>query len=358
MTGVTVLSGGVDSLYVSASGHVAGGLTLCLSRMVEMAGGEPVPFSFDDADPDMHLRLHGWRGYPFWISSPRFELYVGASKPFPAVYVQLHSAYIHAVGLEAAAQETERTLLRHVFPKGFTPMASRVDVYADEQGWEPVHADFHRFVCRGVRRRMYEVPRELHGRGRQLSGFTFGAGDILARVYNKTLETALRGVTWPALLWEAHDPERPVWRVEFQYRRKALSSFGLRSIGDVLHGRQGLWDYGMRWLSLREPGRHADRDRWQEAQAWTVLRSAQLGSPRSELVREHIRAADEVRLVRGLVGYATSLEAMGSARDLDGALAREVPATRRYLASRGVRFHDIVEAKRQRRLALTGGDAQ
>jgi hypothetical protein len=52
------------------------------------------------------------------------------------------------------------------------------------------------------------------------------------------------------------------------------------------------------------------------------------------------------------------LEAMGSARNLDGALAREVPATRPYLASRGVRFHDIVEAKRQRRLALTGGDAR
>jgi hypothetical protein len=75
-------------------------------------------------------------------------------------------------------------------------------------------------------------------------------------------------------------------------------------------------------------------------------------------VREHIRVADELRLVRGLVGYATSLEAMGSARDLDGALAREAPVTRRYLASRGVRFQDIVEEKRRRRLVLTGGVAQ
>jgi hypothetical protein len=111
----------------------------------------------------------------------------------------------------------------------------------------------------------------------------------------------------------------------------------------------------MKWLSLRQPGKHADRDRWQEAEAWTVLRSAQLGSPRSELVREHVHLADEVRLVRGLVGYATSLEAMGSARDLDGALAREAPATRRYLASRGVRFQDIVEEKRRRRVTLTEG---
>ena len=73
MTAVTVLNRGVDSLYLSASGHVIDGLTQCLSRMVEMASGEPVPFSFEDAGPDMYLRLHGWRGYPFWISSPRFD---------------------------------------------------------------------------------------------------------------------------------------------------------------------------------------------------------------------------------------------------------------------------------------------
>jgi len=352
MTGVTVLNSGVDSLYLSASGQVIDGLTQGLSRMVEMASGEPVPFSFESAEPDMHLRLHGWRGYPVWISSPRFELCIGASKPFPAVYVQLHSAYIHAVGVEAAAQDAERLLLRHIMPKGFTTVVSRMDVYADEQGWEPVHADFHCFVCRGVRRRMYEVSRELHGRGRRLSGFTFGAGDILARVYDKTLETTLRGVTWPALMWEGRDPERPVWRVEFQYRRKALSSFSIRGVGDALRGRQDLWDYGTRWLSLRRKGRHGDRDRWQEAEEWAALRGAQLGSPRSHLVREHIRGADELRLVRGFVGYATSLAAVGNTGELAGVLSREVPAAQRYLVSTGQRFDAIVERKRSRWITL------
>jgi len=356
VTAVRVLSSGIDSLYLSASGHLSDGLTLCLSRMVEMAAGEPVPFSFDgDAEADMVLRLHGWRGYPYWISSPRFEVCIGASKPFPPVYVQLHSAYIHAVGVEAAVEDAGRLLLRHMLTKGFTTVVSRIDVYADEQGWEPVHDDFFHFVCRGVRRRLYEVPREMHGMGRQLSGFTFGAGDIVARVYDKTLETRARGVTWPALLWDGADAERSVWRVEFQYRRRALSSFGIRGVGDALRGRQDLWDYGMRWLSLRRKGRHADRDRWHESQEWAVLRGAQLGSPRSYLVRERIHGADELRLVRGLVGYATSLAALGSTGELAGMLSREVPATRRYLTSSGQRFDEIVERKRSRRVTLPAG---
>jgi hypothetical protein len=36
-------------------------------------------------------------------------------------------------------------------------------------------------------------------------------------------------------------------------------------------------------------------------------------------------------------------------------LSREVPATRRYLASTGQRFDDIVEHKRSRRVTLPAG---
>jgi hypothetical protein len=54
-----------------------------------------------------------------------------------------------------------------------------------------------------------------------------------------------------------------------------------------------------------------DFSRWGEHPGRSTLRGVQLGSPRCGLVRERIHQADERRLVRGLVGYATSLEAMG-----------------------------------------------
>ncbi len=355
MTAVRILAAGIDTLYVSVRGDLWDGLLPALRNMVEMAGGETVAFSIRDAGPDFLLRPHGWRGYPFWISSPRFELCLGAAAPFPPAYVQLHAPYLHLLGVDDAVQEVEEFLAVDVFHGPLEMAASRVDVYADEQGWVPEPEDFHRFACRGVRRRMYEVPAQLHAAGRRLSGFSFGAGEVLARVYDKTLEMQVRGSTWQETVWAERDPDRHVWRVEFQFRREALQSFGVRSVADALRARQGLWEYGTRWLSLRRPTRHTRCSRWPEAETWTQLRGARIGSPHSELVRERVRQADELRLVRGFVGYATSLTAMGSARDLEltGVLARDVPSARHYLAKRGVRFAEIVADKRRRRINLT-----
>jgi len=354
MTAITVLASGVDSLYLSMRGELFDGLTVCLASMVDLNRhtGEPIPFSFHDAEPDLLLRLHGWRTWPFWISSPRFELYVGAPAPFPAAYAQLHSGFIHQVGIHRAIQELEEIVTRFVIPRAPRITVSRVDLYADEQGWQPEHDDFFRFTCRATMRRLYEQPSQLHTSGRRLSGFVFGKGDVLARIYDKSLEMQRRGETWQQAVWQDANPRRPVWRVEFQFRRGALARFGISGVGEALAARQGLWDYGMRWLSLRQPARHVRRARWPEARPWTALRDAHMGSPASPLVREHRRAADELRLVRGFVGYATSLEAMGSAHDLGGAVARTVPAAQRYLVKRGVRYRDVVEEKRGRRLTL------
>jgi len=355
MTAVHVLAAGVDTVYASVRGELWGGLLCVLRHMVELAAGEAVAFSFRSDGPDFLLRPHGWRGYPYWMSSPRFELCVGAAKPFPPVYVQMHAPYLHLLGAEDAVGEVEEFLATDIFHGPLEMLASRVDVYADQQGWEPHHDDFHCFACRGVRRRMYEMSSQLHASGRRLSGFTFGAGDVLARVYDKTLEMQTTGHSWQETVWADRDAERPVWRIEFQFRREALASFGIRTVADALAARQGLWEYGTRWLSLRRPTRHTRRSRWPEAGVWTDVRAANLGSPRSELVRERVRLAEEVRLVRGFVGYATSLAAMGSARDLElsGVLARDVPAARRYLGKRGVRFRDIVDEKRRRRIELS-----
>jgi hypothetical protein len=356
MTAVTILAGGVDSLYLSAAGELADGLDVCLAAMIDnnRHTGEPIPFSFDSAEPDMLLRLHGWRNWPFWISSPRFELCVGAPPPFPAVYVQLHSEFIHLVGIDAAVREIDAVVTRYVVPRPARITVSRIDLYTDEQGWEPQHADFFRFTCRATMRRLYEQPSQMHSSGRHLSGFVFGKGEVLARIYDKSLEMRRRGQTWQQTVWHDADTGRPVWRVEFQFRRRALARFGISGVGEALAARQALWDYGMRWLSLRQPAKHVRRSRWPEARPWTALRSAAIGSPASALVREHRRAADELRLVRGFVGYATSLAAAGAARDLEltGVLARDVPAARRYLAKRGVRFADLAAEKRSRRLDL------
>jgi hypothetical protein len=298
------------------------------------------------------LRRYGWRGYPFWLSSPRYEIAVGAADPFPAAYLQLHAAHIHSVGIEAAVHDAEAMLHRDLFPQGCRAVASRADVFVDEQGWIPQREDFVLFHCRALRRGMFDVPRQQHGYGRQLSGFTFGKGDLLARVYNKSLEIAISGQTWPEMLWQGGEPGQPVWRTEFQFRRPVLVAMGLNGMDDIVRHRQGLWDYGASWLTLRTRMADTNRARWPLAPAWTQLARASLGGSAVPLIRERIRAANLERLTQGLVGYGSSIEAMDGAEGLGHALSASVPAVQPYLARRGASFGDLVAAKREQRLEV------
>jgi hypothetical protein len=345
-----VLASGIDSLFASVRGQLIEGVLVALADVRALNPDIEVPCSFDGGPADLLLRRHGWRGYPFWFSSPRYELHLGASEPFPPAYVQLQAEHIHAVGIEAAVEEVEIMLHRDFFPDGCRAVASRVDVFADQQGWVPQHDDFHRFRCRALRRCTFEVPRQQHGYGRRLSGFTFGKGDLLARIYDKTLEAAVTGKTWPELLWESRDPELPVWRLEFQFRRPVLAELGLHGMADVIRHWQGLWDFGTRWLTLRTRVADSNRARWPLTPEWVQLAAAGMGGSAVPLIRERVHQAEIGRLTQGLVGYATSVEAVGGATGVGGVLTATVPSVRLYLAHRGASFAELVRAKRQRRL--------
>jgi hypothetical protein len=353
MSEVRVVASGIDSLYASVRGELVEGLLQILDDLRKASPDQDIPITISGSTPDMLLRPYGWRGYPFWLSSPRYELCLGAADPFPPAYLQLHAEHIHTLGIERAVDEAEVMLVRDVFPKGCRPIASRVDVFVDEQGWVPQREDFARFHCRGLRRRTFEVPRQMHGYGRRLSGFSFGAGDLVARLYDKTLEMSIKGHTWPELLWRERDPAQPVWRVEVQYRRPVLGAMGLTGMREVVDRRQGLWEYGTRWLSLRVPTQDSNRARWPVAPQWEELAQAPIGGCAQPLIRDRVRQDDVLRLTQGLVGYASSVEAMGAARGVGSALAATVPSVRPYLEHRGASFAELVVVKRERALQVT-----
>jgi len=192
------------------------------------------------------------------------------------------------------------------------------------------------------------VADQTHLVGRRFSGFTFGKGDVVCRIYNKTLLMASRGEHWQEEVWVGCDPELPVWRLEFQLRRRALRRFSLEMMEQALDARQSLWQYLTEWISLRQPCADGNRGRWKEASGWSVLRSAQLGSPASALVPARRREASQERLVRGFVGYATSLGAVGPEQDMDEFLRWAGAISARYLRDTGRDFSEVVESKRRR----------
>ncbi|MGA9775196.1 MAG: hypothetical protein WBU92_04675 [Candidatus Dormiibacterota bacterium] len=356
MGDLRILSAGVDTLHCSVRGELQDGLLVFLQALKEESQRtkELQVVTWGEQSLSVALRPHGWRSYPFWASSPNIEVAIGASPPFPPVFIQAHSAYLHSRGADQAVAEVSQWLDANVTRDEPVLGISRLDLYCDLQGWSPVIEDFDRFHCRGVRRRAYSMPAQdqAHRRGRRPSGFVFGGGDLMGRCYDKTLELSVRGSDWPKALWVDWDQDQPVWRVEFQFRRRSLVSLGCSTPAEALAARQELWHYATQWLSLRTPTTDSNRSRWPEAPEWSVIRQAVVGSPTTPLVRDMVRSADELRIIRGLVGYASSLAALGAAPGLGAALARTVPGIPRYLERKGEDFADIVARKRRQRIEV------
>ena len=353
-----LLSSGVDSLYFSASGHVSEGFMASLGKLQGAgAAGEEVASTFACDGAPFLLKGHGLRGYPYWLTAAGYDLMIGKSEPWPPVKAELRSWFLHSLGAEAAVGELCSRLEGDVFDGPVVLIPSRIDVCADIQGWRPHHADFQRFVCRARYRELHQPDAELHGFGNEVSGFTFGKGAVVARIYNKTLEQTVHRDTGASLLWGDYDRDQPVWRIEFQFRRKALIELQVPDGPGVLNGRQGLWRYGTDWLSLRQRSSHQKPSRWPEDPLWPWLRSLAIGLPCNPLIRRRIREANLSRVVSGLVGYLSSLGALTQTDDMVRVMNNALVLGLRYVDERGVPFDRLVNRKAARHAAVWGETA-
>jgi len=350
---IEVLSAGIDTLHMSVRGQlksqVRGALEEAKVRAQESE--EPLPFEFPVTSQAFLIKPFGLRGYTYWLTSPDFELVLGKGERFPAALIQFHSAYLHACG-PAMAWDLVDLLLRHdIFSTVPEVVVSRVDLYVDFQGWIPVVEDLNRFVCQGRQRRVFE---EVFLTGRRLTGFMFGKGGLAARIYDKTEECRKKGNGWLRDVWQGGDPTIPVWRLEFQFRRLVLSEFHLQGIEEVARSIQDLWAYGTyRWLSLRKATPDWQVGHWPEDPAWTQLRAVALAPSSTGIVRQRIEEASEEMLVRGLMGYASSLAALRQRTDLGETFADAEPLVRSYLSNRDRDFAGEVRRKTARLMNVT-----
>jgi hypothetical protein len=293
------------------------------------------------------IQASGWGSYRYWLRCGDFDVFVGRGRSMPAVYARIASEFIHEVGPLKALADL-RSFVGALMDEVGETTCSRVDIYADFQGWVPVSEDYQRFVTRSRRNTSHIA---VHHDGRRFTGFTFGRDAMVARLYDKSLEIAHSGKRWMREVWGAGvDVSAPVWRLEFQLRREVLAECSLTSPDDVLALRSNLWAYAMQWLSLREPTPGATRTRWPVASVWSDLKQSQAGLAYSPLVRRRIREYDETVLVRGLTGYASSLAAATGVSDLDLAMLVSRRRVGEYMDATGRDFRELVLAKRDRRL--------
>jgi hypothetical protein len=116
-----------------------------------------------------------------------------------------------------------------------TARLSRVDLHADWQGGWVLPAALGeglQFI------KPARITWHAYHEGTTFTGFVFGSGSILARLYNKSLQARQRhDDAYAALLGERNpdtcDPTRDVWRLEFQLRREGTTGFRLYAEPDA-----------------------------------------------------------------------------------------------------------------------------
>lgn len=348
-TALTVLSSGVDSLYVSFRGEIEGSrldqLEVLKVRAQEAGHAQVASLGVERV---ALVQATSWGSYRYWLRCGDFDVFVGKGRSLPAVYARVASSFIHEVGPIRALAEL-KSFVRLAFQSEIAEaLCSRVEIYADFQGWVPRPHDYERFVTRSRRNTSHVA---IHHDGRHFTGFTFGRDAIVARLYDKGAEIAHSGKDWMRTVWgDRLDPMRAVWRLEFQLRREVLAECSLREPDDVVENRQGLWTYATHWLSLRSPRPGVRRTRWPVAIAWVHLSRATLGASQNSLVRERIKKKEESVLVRGLSGYASSLGALTGVSDLDVTMLLSRRRVAEYMDATGRDFRELVRAKRDRQL--------
>lgn len=309
-------------------------------------------------------------GQVFWrLSAPSDTV---RRKTFPAVRVELAGAYMMYAGrrVEEVVTHVVEAAANLVGSRPIRVQVSRIDLFADVEvpsGYFKVE-DLARFTSRSRVRGLYCQAPAAEGRqapapgleggpmsntppatrlltpdsweegpglasawlrGRQWSGFTFGRGPLMARVYSKTVEAASKPLTRLLLRGyeDAHGPiTGEVVRVEFQLVAEALGEMvvagdgaDMRDWDTIRWAMPSVWSYLTgSWLVLHDVGNYSQvRDAPIDA-AWRLVQGAFEGGDRGNIVRYKWQGSDVLGLLRQAVGaFSTAVALVGKLLAID-----------------------------------------
>ncbi|NNM80577.1 MAG: hypothetical protein HKM01_09020 [Gallionella sp.] len=333
---------GVDSLYLSYPGVMSEDWDNKLARLKELAQQEDdLSQSIAQVTICEHLfevrdKGAGRFAYVLVDNAYRIQASNARSKSLPLAYVQISSEYLTHAGIEQAEQALRHIV--HTLGVVHEPAnISRVDLYAD------FCADCEMDAFEPLRDWVTRVETlTLHYSFGRFSGWSFGSGgDVVARLYDKTLEVEKKShkfylhELWKAARW---DGERQVWRMEFEAKRNALVSLQLPKLAHLLPNQAALWRYLTKnWLRLTVPTEtDSNRARWSNHPLWDFITSA-FDSTNEQAKLQRFNPArlpeDERLFVHGL-GAITSFMASRGIEDIGEGIGEYVHQAKAYHVTR------------------------
>ena len=302
------LASGIDALYVSGRASIPQKFLEELERLRASAleTGRSVPLAVGKAQ--FHVLSRGFGKYRYSLRNEFAQIGVTDSANLPALRIQPRAEYLHGVGPLEAVDRLADHLGSEVGPIALT--VSRLDLFADFQGWALDGDSRHRFVCRARRRDLYEEDNTLTG---SVFG-SRGTGTVLARIYDKDRERQKKGTDyWLAVWGDRYVAGSPVWRVEFELGRQALAEYGIDTPVEAAAGAGGLWAaVSDDWLTYRTPSADGTRSRWPLAPEWKSIQFARVRGEAAgvDLLRASSRDGKLRILAPSLVGNLSDVGAV------------------------------------------------
>jgi hypothetical protein len=344
---LTVLTHGIDTLEASFMGEIRREQADAFDEAKELAQRTDTPTPVELGLLEFFVRPKGLGKWRWRLTNEYLDLRLSSTTKRPSAQVRFPAFALAYHGPEALMEWTRLTLSA---VGAFEPYASlsRVDVYADFQGFTPTLD-----VMRHLRSRSRFRP--VYPNTDTPETFQYGKGQMVLRVYDKTKEYRKSGKDWLPQMWSEtgrYDSAADVWRAEVQLRRAVLKELDYGSAGSAIQAPGPLFDYGLSENRLRLPIEDENKSRWPEHPVWTQLREyVGSGVPLSRLrAKPTLMGVRDVRsrLIGMVATYAAHMGIPPGRTQYMDALQRLSYDAEVYMHLERIVFADIVESKRRR----------
>jgi len=239
------------------------------------SGGWPITFQ----GHQFSVSSKGSHGYEYVLVNDDLTVQIAeratGGSAYPEVHVVWRSAYLWRHGWRGVYAYVSSWV--RSWACGTVEKISRADLCLDVAMPVP-EVNLRAGECVTYARSKAEFYIERHLKGMDETGFRFGQGDLLCRVYDKVAETKVSHKEWFQEMWRKSgwNGTDPVTRVEFQTRRDHLKSQQIETVADLELQLADLWRYfSEEWLSLRDQDDDdSNHRRWPVKEFWQVVRDS------------------------------------------------------------------------------------
>ena len=301
---------------------------------------------------DLVMSPAGKKPYTYVLLNDDFTLKLAKevlNGRFPEIFIELRSQFLWRLGYKHIYTFIKEWVSTWAEIK--SDVVSRADLSTDVKGFPSIQ--IKNIVSRARKDKSYLqlIPiqqGEIYYYGSKITGWVFGSGPLMMRIYDKLAESKIVHKEWFHDLWKqgGWDEESDVTRVEIQMRRGFLKEFNVttfenfeKSLGDIF--RYITQD----WFTLREPSGDKNRSRWPVTPFWSEVQTSinNFGKIYG-LARGKIKEVKENVLIPQAAGLITSIGATNDKFTIEKLLHK----VRKHYRKKGLTIEEVIYEKKRR----------